>query len=35
MLPDVAHVVSKISDAGLAPEAWSEALEVNGRQWTD
>jgi hypothetical protein len=33
MLPNVAHLVSKINDAGLAPEAWSEALDALTNTW--
>ncbi len=33
MLPDVAHLVSKINDTGLAPEAWSEALDALTNTW--
>jgi hypothetical protein len=33
MLPDVAHLVSNINDAGLAPGAWSEALDALTNTW--
>jgi hypothetical protein len=34
MSPDVAHLVNRIHDAGLAPEAWPEALNALTNTWS-